>query len=464
METTNATYTSPDWRYYKYPSSVSPISTEQHRGIIVLCTITLVSCITTLSLAIYLSYHFYTGRKDRGTPLHKNQYMLLIHSLVLADFQLDLGFLLDVEWLHRGQILAPSAGCSAQGWLINFGDLGSGLFVLAIAFHTFLTVVYGLKILHRTICWVIVSLWLVSAVLTAIPLALHPTDIYVAQGSWVRVSKTSVSNIRPQFPSCFKCSLLTFLKQCSVNAKYNIFRLMFHYLWDFIAQFGVIVMYATTFIVVRRRMGDILPDLAHSRAGRVENGVMDESRRSSKTRKVKVSRATMYMVLYPLIYVLSTLPLSAGRLSTFSGLDPSIAYLFVAGCLMASGGWMNFVVYSFTRGIFQAGKRRKSTDRQYPLRTPSGSGLESSQRSGGKAIEMSPPGNHNSTLFADRLSSGGSTQNVIAIGKRTNHTSPSDPHEGVTMERSWEVRTEEVLPKAKLPESYVLGHPASVSS
>lgn len=164
MGTTNATYASPDWKYYKYPLSISPIPNFQRRGIIILCTITLVSCITTFSLIIYLSYRFFTGRKDHGAPLHKNQYTLLIYSLVLADFQLDLGFLLDVMWLDRGQIIAPSAGCIAQGWLLNFGDLASGLFVLAIACHTFLTIVYGRKIALRSVCWSIVSLWVLAAV------------------------------------------------------------------------------------------------------------------------------------------------------------------------------------------------------------------------------------------------------------------------------------------------------------
>ena len=158
-------------------------------GIVVLCTIALVSCLTTMSLIAYLSYFFFTGRKDH-TPLHKNQYMLLIYSLVLADFQLDLGFLLDSMWLGRSGIIAPSAGCIAQGWLLNFGDLASGFFVLAIACHTFLTVVYGRKIGLRGVCWSIMLLWALAAVLTIIPIGLHPGDIFVAQGSWVCAPET----------------------------------------------------------------------------------------------------------------------------------------------------------------------------------------------------------------------------------------------------------------------------------
>jgi hypothetical protein len=189
MATTNSTYTSPAWRYYAYPSSISPIPDSQRRGIIVLCSIAIVSCTATLSLLGYLSYLFITGRNDHGTPMHKNQYMLLIFSLVLADFQLDLGFLLGVMWLDKRGILAPSAGCTAQGWLINVGDLASGFFVFAIASHTFLTVVYGCKIGLRTVYWSIVFLWVLALGLITSTLMLHPNDMFVASGSWVRLFK-----------------------------------------------------------------------------------------------------------------------------------------------------------------------------------------------------------------------------------------------------------------------------------
>jgi hypothetical protein len=95
--------------------------------------------------------------------------------------------------------VAPSASCIAQGWLLNFGDLASGFFVLAIACHTFLTVVYGRKIVLWGVCWSIVSLWVLAAVLTVIPIGLHPGDIFVAQGSWVRVFNLFLFNLRPQF-------------------------------------------------------------------------------------------------------------------------------------------------------------------------------------------------------------------------------------------------------------------------
>jgi hypothetical protein len=106
--------------------------------------------------------------------------------LVLADFQCDLGFFLDAIWLHKNQIVAPSAACFLQGWLVNIGDLSSGFFVFAIACHTFYNVVCGRKIGLATLQYCIVGLWVFAVVLTITPIALHPKNIFVTQGHWVR--------------------------------------------------------------------------------------------------------------------------------------------------------------------------------------------------------------------------------------------------------------------------------------
>jgi hypothetical protein len=79
------------------------------------------------------------------------------------------------------------------------------------------------------------------------------------------------------------------------------------------------------------------------------------------------------------------------------------------------------------------------------------------------ATEMSPLGSVNLDPYRERQSTVESTDNVVAVGKSENITGRSDPHEGVTMERTWEVRTEEVKPKLTMPETYGLGHRASVS-
>jgi hypothetical protein len=84
------------------------------------------------------------------TFLGYNQYVLLVLNLLIADLQQSSAFLISWNWIRVDAILAPSAPCFAQAWLLHSGDVSSGFFVLAIAVHTFITAVYGKRIGHKT--------------------------------------------------------------------------------------------------------------------------------------------------------------------------------------------------------------------------------------------------------------------------------------------------------------------------
>jgi hypothetical protein len=188
MPITNATYTSPDWTGYKYPSSLAPLPNWMSRGLTALCGFSFLSAITCLSLLFYITYLFIVGGAGYRAAVRKNQYLILIYSVLIADLQLATGFLVSIKWLHDDQMYTPSSACIAQAWLTNVGDLASGLFVLAIAAHTFLAVVFGRKLGFYAFCAVVVGLWVASVVVTAVPVILHPVDIFVVGGNWVTSS------------------------------------------------------------------------------------------------------------------------------------------------------------------------------------------------------------------------------------------------------------------------------------
>lgn len=54
-------------------------------------------------------------------------------------------------------------------------------------------------------------------------------------------------------------------------------------------------------------------------------------------------------LLYPLIYLLCTTPLAAGRLASMAGHDVSLAYFCVAGGMITSAGWLDAALYGLTR-------------------------------------------------------------------------------------------------------------------
>lgn len=80
-----------------------------------------------------------TGEKEQLPP--PNQFVVLFHSLLLADFHQAIAFFLNAVWVARDGIFVDSPACWAQGLFISNGDLASSCFIFTIALHTYLSLV-----------------------------------------------------------------------------------------------------------------------------------------------------------------------------------------------------------------------------------------------------------------------------------------------------------------------------------
>jgi hypothetical protein len=69
-------------------------------------------------------------------------------------------------------------------------------------------------------------------------------------------------------------------------------------------------------------------------------------------RTARLSQAARYMVLYPVIYVVLTLPLATGRMVTMAGRTLPISFYCVAGSFLTSCGWLDTLLYTLTRRVF----------------------------------------------------------------------------------------------------------------
>lgn len=129
-------------------------------------------------------------------------------------------------------------------------------------------------------------------------------------------------------------------------------RLWTHYFWIFAAQFFNLVLYAIMFFQLRRRMS--------------QSKILGQSYTESVRR---LNRVVSYMVLYPIVYIVLTLPLSAGRMASVSGNSPSVAYFCVAGALMTLSGFCDTLQYTLTRKsiVLDSETRTKRDDGYYDL-------------------------------------------------------------------------------------------------
>lgn len=65
----------------------------------------------------------------------------------------------------------------------------------------------------------------------------------------------------------------------------------------------------------------------------------------------KLTRATKFMVLYPAVYVVLTLPIAVGRMVAMTGTRMPDAFFIIAGSLLTSCGWIDALLYTLTRRI-----------------------------------------------------------------------------------------------------------------
>ncbi|KIN03160.1 hypothetical protein OIDMADRAFT_160730 [Oidiodendron maius Zn] len=290
--------------YFPSPYSSDPLPGGLRTTLLPVAIMALVSAVSTFGLICFITYRMVFWLKYYGVYPGYNQYLLLIFNLVIADFQQSLAFLITWHWIAQNNILAPTAACFIQGWLVQVGDVSSGIWVLAIALHTWYSVVRRQQLPHRVFCSALVGIWAFVLLLATIGPIVHRKTYFVNTGAW-----------------------------CWINPDYSKYRLGLHYFWILLAQFGSVLIYGSIFYILRRTIQQV-----------------PRSSRSGGT--AYINRAARYMVMYPVVYVVFSLPLPAGRLAVWNGAKVSLIFYCVGATLMTSCGFIDTILYTFTRQMF----------------------------------------------------------------------------------------------------------------
>jgi hypothetical protein len=288
-----------DKRYFAHPNSLEKLSPAYRVGLIPITVFALMSLLSVTVLLAFITHRLISWRQHYREYVGYNQYVILIYNLLLADLQQSIAFSISFHWLRIDMILAPTAPCFIQAWFLNIGDVASGFFVLAIAIHTWLGVVKGYKMPYGWFVVSILGIWFVALLLTAIGPAMHQDRFFTRAGGW-----------------------------CWISTDFQDERLWLHYLWIFIVEFGTIAIYGHVFIHLRGRI----------------RGIMNND-------TSKLTRATKFMVLYPIAYLALTFPIAVGRMAVMGGKTLPDSFFMVAGALLTSCGWVDALLYALTRRV-----------------------------------------------------------------------------------------------------------------
>lgn len=163
---------------------IDPLPSLQRNGLIVVSSLASVSLVSTFSLLCFFTYRFIFWRKYYRRYIGYNQYVVLMYNLALADFLQGLGFIVSLRWITSDSLHATDPACFLQGIWLQIGDPMSGMFVLAIALHTFMHVSLGRQLKYRTFVAIIVGLWVFGVVLVVIPIAIFGRYVWVPSVAW----------------------------------------------------------------------------------------------------------------------------------------------------------------------------------------------------------------------------------------------------------------------------------------
>ncbi|CAO2657189.1 Nn.00g033150.m01.CDS01 [Neocucurbitaria sp. VM-36] len=291
-------------RHFPVSYSLDPLTPVLRAGLIPVALFAMMSLISVTALLIFITHRLISWRKHYREYVGYNQYVILIYNLLLADLQQSIAFSISFHWLRIGKIIAPTAPCFIQAWFLHIGDVASGFFVLAIAIHTWMGVVKGYKLPYLWFVVSILCIWLLALVLTVLGPAMYQGRFFARAGGW-----------------------------CWVSAEFQNERLWLHYLWIFIVEFGTIIIYAHIFFHLRGRLRSII----------------------TNDNTTKLTRATKFMILYPAVYVILTLPIAVGRMVAMTGTKMPDVFFCVAGSMLTSCGWIDALLYTLTRRILVSG-------------------------------------------------------------------------------------------------------------
>ena len=284
------------------PTTLRPLTEYPtlRRGLIAVTFFGFLSFVTSLALFLHLTLRLLAWTRQSSGSTRINQFMILLTNLILADIQQSVAFLLNVRWVSANAVLVETSTCWAQGWFVSTGDLASGLFTFAIAVHAFMDIVFNYRLGPRVFAAAIIGLWVFNYLCAVIGIGMPPDNFYARAGAW-----------------------------CWINTTYTNERLWLHYFWIIIAEFGTVLIYALVWLIIQRR-------------------VKESFYTNSKT-ALRARSAAKTIIVYPIVYVVCTLPLVKARLTSMANQHVSFLELTIAACMITSNGWLDVLLYALTR-------------------------------------------------------------------------------------------------------------------
>jgi hypothetical protein len=279
-------------------------------GAFILAEISAVSASAVTILLAYIAYSTVSIRSGsrRRWRIESPVHLFLLNQL-FCDLIQALGGLMNLKWTFDGTV-HQGPFCVAQGLIKQVADVGTALSAGNVAIYTFSALIFRLKPdtnVFRALL-IVSGIWIAIILNVAINVGINgATNFYGPTGYW-----------------------------CWISNDFPVQQTVADFLWMWISAFSSLLAYVAVFLVlggfisvegwrVRWTYGQESPDIPQSHV------------------------LAYKMLAYPIIYIITVLPVAAARYRYFAGHNPAFSFTVVADALFLSSGLLNVLLYVYTR-------------------------------------------------------------------------------------------------------------------
>jgi len=297
-----------------------------HRiGLFILAEISLVSASAIILLLGNIAYSTVIIRRgaERRWRLESPVHLFLLNQLT-CDLIQALGGLMNMKWSFDGSV-HPGSFCTAQGLIKQLSDVGTALAAANVAVYTFSTLIFRLKPdtnIFRAVI-IVASIWIAIILDVVINFSVNGASrFYGTSGSW-----------------------------CWITERFHVQGTVADFLWMWISAFLSLFAYIAVFLVLR--------GIVTVEGWRVRWTYGQESP------DIPTSHPLAYkMLAYPVIYIITVVPLAGVRYTGFAGHHPPFGALVFADGLYLFSGLFNVLLYRYTRPYLLPHRVEESLDNQ----------------------------------------------------------------------------------------------------
>ncbi|KAF8274285.1 hypothetical protein EI94DRAFT_1794507 [Lactarius quietus] len=262
-------------------------------GLLILFEISLVSASAISILLVYIAYSTVSVRSgsQRRWKIESSVHLFLLNQLFF-DLLLALGGLMNMKWVVDAKV-SEGSFCVAQGVIKQLADVGTALSAGNIAIYTFSALIFRLNpnINMFRASLIVAGIWIAIFLDIAINVGIHGfSKFYSSTEYW-----------------------------CWISNAYPAQQTYADYMWMWISAFSSLLAYVAVFLVLR---GFVTP---HTQAYK--------------------------MLAYPIVYIITVLPVSAARYRTIGKRHLKTPFVFtaIADGFFLSSGLLNVLLYAYTR-------------------------------------------------------------------------------------------------------------------